>query len=978
MLVSLLLIPTANTYGQATDSGTASNALDAPLAGDPDECIDPLKAAHITATVISLLPIPGFSDGGDVAEYLANLALKLCEAVLDPSEDLVVSNPAEQSLIDNDPCTYYVRLPLTSDDMDLIVLDREMIQEIIAEISLDPTLRLSAAFLSYLEEYLASEFGRFESQKQGEYSDIYGIVFSSSSHGTDWGDLGSPDVYHYNSDIRVELFHPGERVDEDYIRFLPGDHALRWEGNTLISVIDFVPPIPGPFDNPVSEKVAKQTGEKSLREALRRAAREAIEQGSTEFAKKVAKETVKAFSEELAKNIAKKTLQTAVEETLESYFSLGKPHGVVQRDVQRVVILDGNAPVISGAQDITVEALEPGGASSGVHMAAEQAKLTVTDDCDPEPTLRYATPAFWPLNVDANGNPLPSSEIVWTAEDNGAATEDGGRNSSSAVSAVTVVDTKPPILVAPPPVVMEGTGAVDVPLGMAQVFDVADLRPTITNDAPAQFMPGVYRIQWQAIDASRNVSERTDDTEQIVNIKAPGTNVLPSAFDQTGANAVSAIADEPTRITVRGQDGNNPPDPLWFSIENQPENGFFIAPLYPYFIDDYRMAARYSPQIAAAEGEEFAWQVAQSPQAMRQYMIQLCEEDINRRDLPKDFVSDIQYLAVDDAGYTYIFDEAYRRCTPGGSTIAPTISPRISVWDQNGLYLGEQERQRENRPLRSIKFNVDRGTILTVRSDGSSTGNSTVDIAQIQPENVTEPVVSGQSYSLWNEINDVFVGDEQTARGPEFKNAGAAAFDNTNGVLYVIGDRNQNLKGMAALKPAPCNNSTGRGPEDCLDLLGVQVYSSPIDQTTKWSDYPGIGADAMRLRRIADIALDSQGAVHIIAEEDNTSQNGFHRIHKFAPATVSADGSVTPGEYIGWMGKCDSGPNCDYINQRSIGYRCTNETCFLDEGQTISGNRAGQFNNAQALAFDANDVLYVADTGNSPRAALQQRRTLRR
>ncbi len=446
IVMGLILAPAGAVYGQGAVDDSAPTSVDAPLAGDPGECIDPLKAAHITATVISLLPIPGFSDGGDVAEYLANLALKLCEAVLDPSEDLIISNPAEQSLIDNDPCTYYVRLPLTDDDMDLIVLDREMIQEIIAEISLDPTLRLSAAFLSYLEEYLASEFGRFESQKQGEYSDIYGIVFSSSSHGTDWGDLGSPDVYHYNSDIRVELFHPGERVDEDYIRFLPGDHALRWEGNTLISVIDFVPPIPGPFDNPVSEKVAKQTGEKSLREALRRAAREAIEQGSTEFAKKVAKETVKAFSEELAKNIAKKTLQTAVEETLESYFSLGKPHGVVQRDVQRVVILDGNAPVISGAQDITVEALEPGGASSGVHMAAEQAKLTVTDDCDPEPTLRYATPAFWPLNVDDNGNPLPSSEIVWTAEDNGAATVDGGRNSSSAVSAVTVVDTKPPIL----------------------------------------------------------------------------------------------------------------------------------------------------------------------------------------------------------------------------------------------------------------------------------------------------------------------------------------------------------------------------------------------------------------------------------------------------------------------------------------------------------------------------------------------------
>ena len=125
--------------------------------------------------------------------------------------------------------------------------------------------------------------------------------------------------------------------------------------------------------------------------------------------------------------MAKKTLEETVEGLLDSYFSLGKPHGVLESDIQRVIILDGNAPIISGVQNITVEALEPGGASSGVHMTTEQAKLTVTDDCDPEPTLRYATPAFWPLNVDGDGNPLPSAEIVWTAEDDGATTANGGR-----------------------------------------------------------------------------------------------------------------------------------------------------------------------------------------------------------------------------------------------------------------------------------------------------------------------------------------------------------------------------------------------------------------------------------------------------------------------------------------------------------------------------------------------------------------------
>ncbi len=481
----------------------------------------------------------------------------------------------------------------------------------------------------------------------------------------------------------------------------------------------------------------------------------------------------------------------------------------------------------------------------------------------PIPSLTYSTPSFWPLGE--------TNEIVWTATDNGAVDAAGGRNSTQVTQQISVVDTKPPILVAPPPVVMEATGAVDVKLGLPQVFDVADLRPTISNDAPAQFMPGVYRVRWTAVDGSGNVSEATDDAEQIVNIKAPGTNILPTAFAQTGGNAVSTIADTPTKITVRGQDGNNPPDPLWFSIEDQPEHGYFIAPLYPYFIEDYRMTARYSPTIAANEGEEFAWEVASDANKMRDYIKQLCAEDINRTDLPKDFVSwggTQKYIAVDDDGYTFIHDSAYRKCTPGGSTIAPYTTPRISVWDADGVYVGELERSSDSRPLRDINFNVGRGTILAVSSDGSSTGNSLVDVSRIQLNNPDQPIVEEQTYTLWNEINDIFVGANNTRRGPEYKNAGAAAWDDDNDVLYVIGDPNQNLKGMAAFRPAECNNSTDRGPEDCLDLLGVQVYSSSIVQSTKSDDYPGFGVDAMRLAQIRDITLDSQGHVYILVKKE--------------------------------------------------------------------------------------------------------------
>jgi CSLREA domain-containing protein len=143
--------------------------------------------------------------------------------------------------------------------------------------------------------------------------------------------------------------------------------------------------------------------------------------------------------------------------------------------------------------------------------------------------------------------------------------------------------------------------------------------------------------------------------------------------------------------------------------------------------------------------------------------------------------------------------------------------------------------------------------------------------------------------------------------------------------------------------------------------LGVQVYSLSIIQSTKWDDFPGVGVDAMRLSRIRDITLDSTGNVYILAEV--TNGNGFHRIYKFAPATRNRDGSITLGELVGWMGACDSGPDCNYVQRQSVGFSCTDTTCAVETTQNGSG--PGQFDNAAAIAVDPNDVLYVADGGNA-------------
>jgi sugar lactone lactonase YvrE len=90
-------------------------------------------------------------------------------------------------------------------------------------------------------------------------------------------------------------------------------------------------------------------------------------------------------------------------------------------------------------------------------------------------------------------------------------------------------------------------------------------------------------------------------------------------------------------------------------------------------------------------------------------------------------------------------------------------------------------------------------------------------------------------------------------------------------------------------------------------------------------------------------AIDSKGNIYV-ADEVND------RIQKFS----------RNGVFLGWAGKCTSGPNCDVPNQRSIGLTCTADTCAGLAGG--SGN--GQFENPFTVTFDVSDQLYVADTGN--------------
>lgn len=945
----------AAAYAQEVAPATAA-ATDAPR-----DCIIPLQVAHIAAAIASVLPvpIPGWKTAADMAEFGANLGLKGCPPELIPPKDIVKEPPPN--------CELILHIPVDATYNELHQLDEQFFDLLLTRYHVPGKERAE------IIEMMESEYGRLANETYGSYSNVYGIVLplelSDWSSGN-YGDVGQPRIYHYNSDVHISLFHPGERINQNQVKLRPGSYTLSWRADTLISAFDWIPTflIPG-SDSPSGQKAAKEAATEASKRTVKQAVKEAAEETTSQFLQRKV--------QEMAINIAKKGGTKAGATALklrQPYFVSGEANASTYAP-QRLYVLDLTPPTISGVGDpVVVEAFLPGGASAAANMPGLRALVTVSDNCDLDPRLTYNTPAFWPLQVDQNGNPLPSATIEWTAQDRGAASAGGGVNSTTASQQVIVVDTLPPILQPPPPVIMEAAGAVEVPLGSPQVFDVADLRPTVNYTASSaagqgsqwpRFGPGVHYVKWQATDRSGNSS---DVKQQLVNIKPPGTNRSPVAFAQTGAETIQAIADEPIKITVRGQDPDVDPvsglrDPIWFTVDQHPPNGFFIAPLYPYFIDDYRMTARYSPWIAAREGEEFAWEVAASQNAMRQYVISLCQQDINRTDLPKDFVSwnggAQKYMAVDDNGYSYIYDWAYRRCTHGGSTISPNGSERISVWDPNGLYVGEIWRSSDSRPLRDINFNVGQGTILATNSDGSSTGNSLVQVYRTQPQVAEAPIAEVQTYTLWNRINSIYVASEDLWRRPEFKNAASAAWDTKNNVLYVAGQ--MNLTGLAAFRPALCSN----GEDRCLDLIDVLAYSISIIQSTKWGNFPGIGVDALRLWNINDLAVDSTGALYVVANSPDSSTSGtssFHRIYKFAPVTVHEDGSMSAGELIGWMGKCSSGSGCHYIDQHSIGFSCTDATCAV-EG-SFSGSAPGQFNNIAAISIDPNDVIYVADSGN--------------
>ena len=91
-------------------------------------------------------------------------------------------------------------------------------------------------------------------------------------------------------------------------------------------------------------------------------------------------------------------------------------------------------------------------------------------------------------------------------------------------------------------------------------------------------------VHWTATDESGNSSDKS----QWITVKTPGTNTPPSVQDVSA----STLTSQPVDIVLHGSDSDYLSgrfDPLNFHIVSRPAHGFFVAPLRPYFIEDYRV-----------------------------------------------------------------------------------------------------------------------------------------------------------------------------------------------------------------------------------------------------------------------------------------------------------------------------------------------------------------------------------------------------
>ena len=117
---------------------------------------------------------------------------------------------------------------------------------------------------------------------------------------------------------------------------------------------------------------------------------------------------------------------------------------------------------------------------------------------------------------DAPGTfPLGETVVTWTATDSSG-------NSAVAAQTVSIVDTTAPELIIPENIIVDSiTIEKLVEIGEANVIDLVDTLPAVTNDAPETFPLGDTIVTWSVVDQFGNSA----NLQQIVSVQACGQSI---------------------------------------------------------------------------------------------------------------------------------------------------------------------------------------------------------------------------------------------------------------------------------------------------------------------------------------------------------------------------------------------------------------------------------------------------------------------
>ncbi|MEQ9562071.1 MAG: hypothetical protein RLN69_06080, partial [Woeseiaceae bacterium] len=420
--------------------------------------------------------------------------------------------------------------------------------------------------------------------------------------------------------------------------------------------------------------------------------------------------------------------------------------GAINHTTQTVKVWDIHTPYILDAshfpashqsrssaivsQDFEIEATDFGGVKFARVADYLRQRFEPFDDCGDS----------FDVSSDSNASRLLAISdepniVTWYADErSGGPYPDGtplesnqewfnDRIRTSLVQRVRVVDTQRPILLPPAGFARYDEDGIDLaaagfPIGKPRVVDLADPSPGVFHDAP-DFLAGPpegedgvrYTINWGAYDASGNTTPQLPQYAQTITLKRPGTNTPPDAVDA----AASAITARAIDIQLRGIDTDvigGTVDPLEFKIESQPAHGTFEAPLYPYFIEDFRLTpvgereegdelTRTSPLKHLADRFRLALNKPTSPADGSEIRGTVLNQEICVNPspesqaafngvIPLNFVYQPKYVYVDDQGYFFIQDHFFR-CDAGYTEFnfyygsgELTAIPRISRWSPEG------------------------------------------------------------------------------------------------------------------------------------------------------------------------------------------------------------------------------------------------------------------------------------------------------